>query len=34
VTPITSKLYGSAGGDSHPGGMPDYDDEPDKHDEL
>jgi hypothetical protein len=33
VTPITSKLYGSAG-DSHPGGMPDYEDEPDKHDEL
>jgi len=33
VTPITSKLYGSAG-ESHPGGMPDYEDEPDKHDEL
>jgi hypothetical protein len=32
VTPITSKLYGS--GDSHAGGMPAYDDEPDKHDEL
>ena len=30
--PITSKLYGSAGG---AGGMPDYgDDEPDSHDEL
>jgi len=29
--PITSKLYGSAGG---AGGMPDYDDEPSSHDEL
>lgn len=29
--PITSKLYGGAGG---AGGMPDYDDEPIEHNEL